>query len=288
MKKHAILFFPVLLLALASCEKPGSYDSKVMAPPPPPMVAAAPAYDSLAQERTNSAGGAVEGEQAPEKRIARTHNIEIRTDGTDLTKRFEADSQKCASLGCDITNSSISENYATLNIRLEPAKLDGFLKYLSREGAKVASHSISSDDRTVEYIDTDARIKTSEALKVRLTTLLNTTESKDIKAILEIEKELARVQQEIDSAKSTLKYLTTITSFVTLNINYTAEVETGNIEYKDLKNSFRYAWQGFIRNIAHVIEFIGMSLPWIPVIVLGIWILRKTIRFKRRKKEEPK
>ncbi len=253
-----------------------------MAPPPPPIANAKMAY---AQDNVNSEAGA----EAPvQRRIAHTHSMNIKTTGDDLAKRFEQDAAECAKLGCELINSSISENYGSINARISPAKLDAFLKFLSRKGAKISEHSLNSEDKTVEYIDTDSRIRTSEALKTRLTTLLATTESKDLKAIIEIEKELARVQQEIDSAKSVLKYLSTITSMVTVNINYSAEYETGAFDYKGLKNSFRYAWQGFVQNIAYVIEFIGKSLPWIPVILLGVWILRKAIRFKRKNKDEAK
>jgi hypothetical protein len=277
MKKLAILFLPALMLTLTSCEE--DYRS-VSAPLPAPMMAAPKAYDSGGM-RSESEGAAPE----VQKRVARTHNISISTDGDDLGKRYQADVQKCEALGCELANSNISENYASLNVRINPAKLDEFITFLGRDGAKISSHSVNSEDKTIEYIDTDARIRNSEALKERLVKLLSGTESKDIKAILEIEKELARVQQEIDSAKSTLKYLSTITSMTTLYIEYQAEFESGAINYKELKNSFRYAWQGFIMNVAYVIQFIGQSLPWIPVIILGIWILKRTIRYRRRNKE---
>lgn len=223
--------------------------------------------------------------QQVQKRVARTHSIDIRTDGDNLAKRHDEDEKKCEALGCDLLQSSISENYANLNARIAPEKLNEFLKYIGRGGGKIFSHSVSADDKTLEYVDTDARLKNMEALRDKLTKLLETTKETDLKALLEIQKQLSDTQAQIDSAKSTLKYLSSITDMVTLQINYSVEFEDGVIDYSVIKNSFRHAWQGFIANVANAIEFVGSSIPWIPVVVFFLWIIKKVWRRRKRNEE---
>ena len=280
MKKLAILLLPLVATNLIGCN-----DKRVDNVSVPAQLVAAPAPSAAVYDKTMSEGETPDALHPTQKRIARTHNLSIRTKGDDLAKRFEADSNKCVSLGCDITSSSIAENYANINARIEPSKLDDFLKFLSRDGAKISAHSVSAEDKTVQYIDTESRFRSMEALKERLLKLMASTSSTDIKAILEIEKELARVQQESDSAKSSLQYLSTITNLVTLQIDYSVELENSHTEYSDLKNSFHHSWQAFIRNIARVIEFIGAVLPWIPVMAFALWIIR-TLARRRRKRED--
>ena len=64
---------------------------------------------------------------------------------------------------------------------------------------------VASEDVTEKYIDTEARLKNAVALRDRLKALLN--QAKDVKDVLEIEKELARVQGDIDSMEGRLKKL---------------------------------------------------------------------------------
>jgi len=70
---------------------------------------------------------------------------------------------------------------------------------------KVTSRRVSSEDVTEQYVDIDARLKTMVALRDRLRALLD--KAQDVKDIMAIEKELGRVQADIDSMQARLKAL---------------------------------------------------------------------------------
>lgn len=96
------------------------------------------------------------------------------------------------------------EEHAYLVLQVPPDRLLPTLDALASLG-KEEHRSISSEDVTEKYIDTEARLKNAITLRDRLKALLN--QAKGVKDILEIEKELARVQGDIDSMEGRLKKL---------------------------------------------------------------------------------
>ena len=70
---------------------------------------------------------------------------------------------------------------------------------------------------TEKYIDVEARLKNNYALRDRLKQLLE--KAINVKDILEIEKELNRVQSDIDSMEGTIKLLKGQVDFATLDLS---------------------------------------------------------------------
>lgn len=104
-----------------------------------------------------------------------------------------------------IQNQSLrEEDSAYLTLRVPPPHVKPVLDAVAALGTEEA-RSISSQDVTEQYIDTEARLKNAIALRDRLKSLLGQANS--VKDILEIEKELTRVQSDIDSMQARLKSL---------------------------------------------------------------------------------
>lgn len=93
---------------------------------------------------------------------------------------------------------------AYLKIRVPSDDLPAILDRLAGLG-KEKSRFIASEDVTEQYIDTEARLKNAVALRDRLRALLD--KARDVKDILDIERELTRIQSEIDSMEARRKKL---------------------------------------------------------------------------------
>lgn len=93
---------------------------------------------------------------------------------------------------------------AHVTLRVPGGSLTSTMASLESIG-KMTSRSISSEDVTEQYVDLDARLKTMVALRDRLRALLD--KAHDVKDVLAIEKELSRVQADIDSMQARLKAL---------------------------------------------------------------------------------
>lgn len=104
-----------------------------------------------------------------------------------------------------VQSQSVREDeQAYLVLRVPAPQLRPVLDAMAALG-KEESRSVASQDVTEQYIDTEARLKNAIALRDRLKALLG--QAKGVKDILEIEKELTRVQSDIDSMEGRLKKL---------------------------------------------------------------------------------
>ena len=91
-----------------------------------------------------------------------------------------------------------------MRIRVPATGLDHTIPDAAALG-RVLNRAISESDVTTRYIDTEARLKTRLALRDRLQKLLETATT--VEDVLNIERELARVQGEIDAMQGQLDYL---------------------------------------------------------------------------------
>ncbi len=100
--------------------------------------------------------------------------------------------------------SDSGDERANVTLRVPVDSLKPAMASLESIG-KVTSRRVSSEDVTEQYVDIDARLKTMVALRDRLRALLD--KAQDVKDLLAIEKELGRVQADIDSMQARLKAL---------------------------------------------------------------------------------
>ncbi|MDG1288033.1 MAG: DUF4349 domain-containing protein [Rickettsiales bacterium] len=218
------------------------------------------------------------------RRIAENHHMQVKVAKESLQARYQRDMQQCIALGCDMTGSRIqSSGSGYLNARVSPEKLGEYLDFLSSGPGEVESHQVSATDKTMQYVDTESKLKNQVALRDRLLKLLDSLKARKIQEILNIERELTRVQSQIDSLTGQMRSLKKVTSKATVNVNYTIPPKGIEIEYHDIENSFRYAWNGFLRSVSDVISFVLKIIPWVPIWFIGGWLLVKIVRFAFRK-----
>jgi len=214
------------------------------------------------------------------RRIAETHNMNVELEPDELKLRYDRDFQKCVALGCEITNSNAqSRRSAFINARIAPEQLGEYLDFLGKGPGELKEHSVRADDKTLQYIDTEAKIKNLERLRDRLITLLNSDKTQKVSEVLQIERELNRVEQQLDSAKGSLRHLATITGKATVNSRYNVPFQDFEIKYYEFKNSFKRGYQEMLNSVSDAIRFVGGTLPWIPIWVFGLWIVVKAFKF---------
>ena len=103
--------------------------------------------------------------------------------------------------------SSSQNNYnerptSSLTLRVPSGKLDELLGSLDGVG-EITSKRLFSEDVTERYVDMQARLGTKKKLRDRLQKLLDRAD--EVKDVLAIEKELTRLQADIDSMTARLK-----------------------------------------------------------------------------------
>ncbi len=91
-----------------------------------------------------------------------------------------------------------------MTLRVPEPRLDETMDRLADLG-KVVGRSLRSRDVTEEVIDLEARLRNLQALRDRLRSYLG--QALNLEEILKVERELARVQTEIESIEGRLKLL---------------------------------------------------------------------------------
>ena len=97
--------------------------------------------------------------------------------------------------------------------------VDYYHEFLSAAGdiGVPASRIENASDVTEEFVDVEARIKNKRKLEARILELLDRREDK-IQHVIEVERELARVREEIERMEGRMRYLRDKTSLTTITI----------------------------------------------------------------------
>lgn len=232
--------------------------------------------------------------------LAYAYQVSLTTPAREVAPLMARHQSACVAAGparCQVVGAStnaLGENSvsAQLSIRAEPKWLASFRDGLEADARKadgrVAARSVTSEDLTRAITDTDARLRAQKALRTRLEALIASRPGK-LAELLEIERELARVQGEIDSAESNLAIMRARVAMSTLDLSYqsqSAPVVEGT--FSPLTNAI----DGFIGTLAFgfgaIITLIAFLLPWLIVLIPAIWFGTRWLRRRREAKAAAK
>ncbi len=214
------------------------------------------------------------------KYIALRHHLTIETPAKEMQASFDAAVKHCEELNCQLLNANYNKETpynqpsASLSVRIPPRNVSIFLDGLAKNG-EVLSHSRDSEDKTNQVVDTDARIKNLTELRDRLRLML-TDKSAKFKDIIDVERELANTQSELDSITSLRKILSQETDLVAVNIDFTAaQGVTEQGFFAPVARALKDAGRVMMESFAAVITFIMSALPWLLIGVPILLLVRK-------------
>ena len=303
MKTRTTFLAALSVLILAACGKPaGGFDA---ANESRPMAAPAPMAEmSLKSAQQDAAyfdspGEAAGGGEAPavQQYIAYSHTIGMRLPVAAIEPTLQGHIDACNKAGpsvCMVTNSwmnsySDDEASASLYLRATPAWIEQFLGGVEAEAkaakGEITNRQTTAEDLTVSIIDNDARLKAQQTLQARLEQLLAERPGK-LGELLETERELARVNGEIDSLKSTLAALRQRVDMSQLSISYETKrnpVSEGALQ--PLGRAFGDFFYNLSSALAAVVTAFAVGLPWLLLLGVFLWLWLKLIwpRIRRRK-----
>ena len=144
----------------------------------------------------------------------------------DLTPPLLRTHSLTASLGGYIASESRDDRTVNVSMRVPEPKLDVALDSLSELGT-VKSRRVSSQDVTEETIDVEARIQSLMAERDQLRALMG--RAVGINDVFTIEREIARVQGDIDSLQHRLEHLRGTSALAELNAEFKKKREPGPV-----------------------------------------------------------
>lgn len=163
-----------------------------------------------------------------------------------------------------------------VELRIPSDKFGAIIADIKAMG-KLKSEAIHGQDVTEEYFDLEARLANSKKMEVRLIDLLQ-KQTKSVKDLLDVERELGRVRETIERFQGHKRFLDDRLSLSTITLElfepatYTASV------FEPLKATWSSMWSDLIASIAAVISFVFTAVPWAFLIGLAAWLANKLIR----------
>jgi len=101
-------------------------------------------------------------------------------------------------------------------VKVLPDNLDRFLQRIRGLG-ELKNQTLGTEDITKTYFDIDARLKNARVMEQRLIEMLK-KKSEDINDLLQVEKELGRVREDIEKMQGDLKFWDSQVQFATVTI----------------------------------------------------------------------
>jgi hypothetical protein len=102
-------------------------------------------------------------------------------------------------------------------VKVLPENLDRFLQKIRGLG-ELKNQMLGTEDITKAYFDTDSRLKNARVMESRLIEMLK-KKSDDINDLLQVEKELGRVREQIEQMQGELKFWDSQVQFATVTIS---------------------------------------------------------------------
>ena len=150
---------------------------------------------------------------------------------------------------------------AVLELKVPAERFDDLTGALEPIG-RVEFLNVAAEDVGEEYVDLGARAQNARRLEERLLDLLGTRTGR-LQDVLSVERELARVREEIERMDGRLRYLKTRAALSTLSVTlHEPPPVVGDHPGRNLiAEAFRQAWRNFAGVLAGSIAALGYLLP---------------------------
>jgi hypothetical protein len=232
-------------------------------------------YSTPDAEQDNSDGTSFE------RKIIKTVNIAAETKNFDNAINLIETStnheggyiEKSGITGRSYANGSYYTRRATYRIRIPAVNLDAFLAKLG-DAINIVDNQSMVDDVSSKYYDIVSRLETLEAERTALTNMYASAET--VEYMLQIQKRLYDVIEEIESYKTTLKYYDNQVAYSTVNllieevIEYTEKVPEPTTFGERISRAFKESWKNFTNGCQDFAVWLVYALPTLLVLaVLG-------------------
>jgi hypothetical protein len=230
------------------------------------------------QVTSTASGAPLQMPTAPDAMIIRNGHVVVEVDSLELA--IERARQVALSLGGSIGNVSMHTGEhqvrgASVELKVPAARFDDAMTGLSPLG-EVEQSNTTAQDVGEEYVDITARVANAKRLEERLINLLATRTGR-LEDVLAVERELARVREEIERYEGRLRFLSTrvATSTIVASLHEEAPLVAATPGTNVIGQAFRDMWRNFVRFIATMIESLGLLIPLAALLWLAWRAMRR-------------
>jgi hypothetical protein len=212
--------------------------------------------------------------------VIRTGNASIEVDSLDAG--LGALRQLARRVGGYVANSAIQGGKeqvrtATIEIKVPAERFEDLTSGLEPLG-KIEFVNVTAQDVGEEFVDLSARVANGRRLEERLIDLLATRTGK-LQDVLTVERELARVREEIERVEGRMRYLKnrSAISSLSVSIHEAPPLVAKNPGHSVLGEAFLQAWRNFVDVLAGAIASLGYVVP-VAIVLWTLVLVGKRLR----------
>jgi hypothetical protein len=197
-----------------------------------------------------------------------------------LTQKFEG-----YIAASEINRSYGTHRTATFTVRVPADKYDILREEFAKLGNTVRNSS-KSEDVTDEFTDLEARIRILKKEEQALEELLGKSAGK-LEDVIKVREQLAKNREQIEKGEGRIKLLASKVAYSTIILKLRETHDyvppTAPTFGNQIEKTF-YQSVEFLYDLGKglVLVVVGLA-PWLPLILLGLWLVRRWIRSQRRR-----
>jgi len=230
--------------------------------------------------------------------IAYSYQYGFRIEASKMASAQRTHADLCEKQGpkvCHVLNmeqSGVEGDYATGRLQIEVAAPQArafgskLTNSVTEDGGTQISSAIKGEDLTKRIVDTEARLRTRKLLAERLTELLRTRKG-TVKELVEAERGVAQVNEEIDQAASWLADMKGRVAFSKMTIEYQSGKRSSGGFFRPIREAFNDISSTLGSTVAFLITFLAAIVPWLMIFGAIVWALRKLKWWPFRKRHDP-
>ncbi len=287
----------VALFVLAGCggsatstqpaaEAPAGDSNRVGLSAGAPREAAGASSDSDGGTTTDTSNNTTSPSNAAQfgRMVIRTAQISLlveNTDDAEVKVRNLVQSMGGYVLSSETRGDEESRNVA-LTFKVPAERFDDALNSVASFATKVQNRSVTGEDVTDQFVDTEARLRTLRATEARLLDFLKAAQTTE--EALQVNQQLTNLQGEIEQASGRIQLLKQSTAFSTITVTMQPNIAlalTSNSPWSP-GTVARQSWQnliGFAQGIADIAIAFAIWLPvWGTMLLIGFLAWRRIRR----------
>jgi hypothetical protein len=270
------------MLAAAGCA-----DREEASTEPAPAEVATAGANRMADGKAEASGEPIADVEPIQRKLIQNAELHVRVSSYAAARdQIEKDLSEMGGFIADATveHSDGTVSVANLTIRVPSEKLNDFLAGTAGHG-DVLHEKLTSEDITEGYYDAKARLANAKRLEARLLTLLD-DKADSVTALLEVERELARVRGQIEQIEGKLRLWDKQVALSTVRLRLVTEqtyaVTTPPTIGERLKETLGGSYAALRSFGLGLLVTLVALVPWlIPLAIVGL-ALRALVRRLRR------
>ena len=211
-----------------------------------------------------------------ERKLIKNGRVTFQTDSIQSTKQLIVSLLKRHN--GYVSSENTTKNSFRINqyviVRIPVDNFDQFLKDLSKGVNQFDQKEINVSDVTARFYDLTTRLKTKKKVETRYLQILG--KAKNVKEILEVEKQLGILREDIESMEGRLKLLTNQVSMSTINLSFYQVID----QPSEQPNMFVESFLDGIKAIKGFSLFVISIWPFVILGLLSLFFIKRRVNRK--------